>query len=227
MITLQTVKPSNVMLPDVYRYLDKKYADLFFDQGVMRLSSFARFQRYPDEIRGDASEGKGAIQSKSEDGFQVVGVTETGNDAYILCTSVLETKELMEEFHTDGYFRVKDTLGFSVAISNSIPGFSQAVQGFCNYRDFRLIDKPIADMSVDDFTDDEGQLIIGGPKMLQRLSEMVGDGSELMFLKERKYQKQAEYRFIWRINSQFYKAQDFIDVECREAIQFCERIAGY
>ena len=52
----------------------------------------------------------------------------------------------------------------------------------------------------------------------------LGDGTDLMFLKEKKYQNQAEYRFIWQINSQFYKLQDFIEVECKEAVQFCERI---
>jgi len=224
MITLQTVKPSNIVLPIVYRYLEKKYIDLFFDKGIIRLGSFSRFQKYPSEIRGDESEGKGAIQSKSKEGFQVVGVTEVGNDAYILCTSIIESKELMEEFNIDGYFRIKDPLGFSLAVANSIPGFSQAIQGFCNYQDFRLLDKPIADMSVSDFTNEAGELIIGGPKMFQRLGEMVGDGTNLMLLKEKKYMKQAEYRFIWRINAQFFGLQEFIDVECKEAIQFCERI---
>jgi hypothetical protein len=71
-------------------------------------------------------------------------------------------------------------------------------------------------MSVNDFTNESGELIIGGPKMLQRLGEMVGDGTDLMFLKEKKYQKQVEYRFIWQINSQFYELHDFIDVECKD-----------
>ena len=79
-------------------------------------------------------------------------------------------------------------------------------------------------MSVSDFTNEAGELIIGGPKMFQRLGEMVGDGTDLMLLKEKKYQKQAEYRFIWRINTQFFKLQKFIDIECKEVIQFCERI---
>jgi hypothetical protein len=224
MITLQTVKPSHVLLPIVYRYMDKKYIDLFFDKGLIRLGSFLKFQEYPDEIRGDVSEGKGAIKSKSEDGFQVVGVTEVGNDAYIFCTSIIESEELKKEFQTDGCFRIKDPLGFSLAMANSILGFSHSVQGLCNYQDFRLVDKPINGMSVKDFTNEAGELIIGGPKMFQRLGEMVGDGTDLMFLKEKKYQKQAEYRFIWKINTQYFELQKYIDVECKEAIQFCERL---
>jgi hypothetical protein len=45
-----------------------------------------------------------------------------------------------------------------------------------------------------------------------------------MFLKEKRYQNQCEYRFVWAINTQFYTMSDFIDIECKEAVQFCERI---
>jgi hypothetical protein len=223
MITLQTVKPSNIILPTVYRYMGKKYIDLFFDKGILRLNSLAKFREYPDEIRGDKSEGKGAIERKSQEGFQVVGVTEAGNDAYIFCTSIIESEELVREFKTDGYFKIKDPLGFSLAVANSIPGFSQAMQGLCNYKDFRLVNKPTDGMSISDFTNEAGELIIGGSKMIQRLGEMAGDGTDLLLLKEKKYQKQAEYRFVWKINSQFFELQAFIDLECKEAIQFCER----
>jgi hypothetical protein len=130
----------------------------------------------------------------------------------------------MSEFNTDDCFRIKDPLGFSFAVANAIPGFSQAIQGLCNYQNVRLIDKPIDDMSVNDFTNENGELIIGGPKMFQRLGEMTGDGSDLMLLKEKKYQNQAEYRFIWKVSTQFFEIQEFFDVECKEAIQFCERI---
>jgi len=226
MITIQTIKPSFIALPVVYKYMGKKYIDLFFEHGLLRLGSFTKFQEYPDEIRGDISEGRGALQSKGEDGFQFIGVTEVGNDAYIFCTSIIESDELMKEFNTDGYFKIKDLLGFSLAVANCIPGFSQSVQGFCYYQDFRLITKTIGGMAMNDFTNENGELIIGGPKMFQRLREMSGDGTDLMFLKEKKYQKQGEYRFIWQINSQFFKLQKIFDIECKEAVQFCERING-
>ena len=60
--------------------------------------------------------------------------------------------------------------------------------------------------------------------MNQRINQLVGNGADLMFLKEKKYQYQAEYRFIWSINNQFHPIREFIDIECKEAIQFCERI---
>lgn len=226
MITLQTVKPANVKLPNLYRYLETEYIDSFFEKGMLRFGSFLKFRTYPDEIRGDKSEGTGAMVSKTQEGMTLVGSTEAGMDAYILCTSVIESEELMKEFKTNGSFRIKDPLGFSLAVANAIPGFSQAVQGFCNYQDLRLVNKEMPGMSTKEFTDEQGHLIIGGG-LLNRLGGMTGDGTDLMFLKEKKYQKQAEYRFFWRIDSKFFKLQEYADIECKEAIQFCERIDGH
>lgn len=178
-----------------------------------------------DGVTRSVEKGTGVdIVSESKEGFQFVGSTDVGNDAYMFCTSVIESEELMKELGYDGYFRILDPLSFSLAVANSIPGFSQAIQGLCDYQEHRLINKEIPGMSVDDFTNEEGELIIGGPKMIQRLGETVGDGSDLMFLKEKKYQWQAEYRFVWRISTQFFELQESIDIECKEAIQFCRRI---
>jgi hypothetical protein len=115
-------------------------------------------------------------------------------------------------------------LDFSVAISNAILGFRQSFQGFCNYREHRIIKKLIPGMDINDFTGPEGTIIIGGEKGNQRTNEILGNGIDLMFLKEKKYQEQFEYRFVWTINSQFYPMADYIDIHCKEAVQFCEKI---
>jgi hypothetical protein len=226
MITVQVVKPANILLPQVYRYMKQQFIDLFFEKGLLRLSSINIFKQYPTERGGDKNEGNGAFISNTAEGMQVVGVTATGDDAYIFCTSIIESQQLMNKFEADGYFKIKDSLGFSAAIANSIPGFSQSIQGFCNYQDLRQVHKSMPGMSTKDFTNASGELIIGGG-MLQRLGEMAGDGTDLMFLKERfPYQEEAEYRFVWKINKQFFQLRDEIDIDCKEAVQFCEKVTG-
>jgi len=225
MINLQIGKPVDIILPNVYRYTDKQFVDLFFDKGIIRLSSFSKFRSFPDEIRGDKHEGGGSVTGKSgKDGFQFHVMTQTGNDSYVFCGSVLESDELKKIFNCDSCYRIIRPLEFSLSISNAIVGFKQSYQGLCNYRDYRIIAKTIEDMSISDFTNEQGEFIIGGQKMNQRVNQLIGSGAELMFLKEKKYQDQVEYRFIWAINSQFYPMKDYIDIECKEAIQFCERI---
>ena len=225
MINLQTGKPFDINLPNVYRYMDKEFIDSFFDKGMLRLSSFKRFRKYPNEIRGDRREGGGGITGVSDkSGFQFHVMTQTGNDAYVLCGSVIESPKIRKIFNTDSCFRIMKPLDFSIAISNAIIGFKQSFQGFCNYRDYRIIKKLIGGLDIKDFTGPEGTLIIGGQKGNQRINEIIGTGTDLMFLKEKKYQEQNEYRFMWTINSQFYAMHNFIDIECKEAVQYCERL---
>jgi hypothetical protein len=224
MITVQTAKPINLALPVTYRYMDKKYIDLFFEKGILRLSSFRKFKMYPDEIRGDKSEGGGTFKTMTKEGSQFLLMTNTGESEYMLCSSLIQSDELTKQFNVDSFFKIIKPLEFSAAISNSIPGCSQAFLGFCNYQDHRIVEKKIKDFSINEFTDEKGSFIIGGPKMSQRTNEIMENGIELMFLKENKYQVQAEFRFIWSINSQFYSIKEFLDIECKEAIQFCEKV---
>jgi len=225
MISLQTGKPIDIYLPNLYRYMNKEYIDLFFEKGILRLSSFERFRKYPDEIRGDKHEGSGGLTGTSDkSGFQFHVMTQIGNDAYVFCTSVLESDSIKKEFESNAYFRITKPLEFSVAISNAIPGFQRSFQGFCNYREYRIINKLVKDLDIRDFTGPDGNIIIGGQKGNHRINQILGSGIDLMFLKEKKYQPQVEYRFIWIINNQFYSMKEYIDIECKEALQFCEII---
>lgn len=225
MISLQTGKPFDIYLPNIYRYMEKEYIDLFFEKGILRLSSFKKFRDYPDEIRGDKNEGSGSVVGTTDkSGFQFHAMSNAGNDAYMLCGSIIESERIRQTFKSDTCFRIVNPIEFSVAVSNAIIGFKQSFQGFCNYREHRVIMKLIPGMDINDFTGPEGTFIIGGEKGNERINEILGNGIDLMFLKEKKYQEQCEYRFAWIINNQFYKMSDHIDIECKEAIQFCQKI---
>jgi hypothetical protein len=140
----------------------------------------------------------------------------------MFCTSLIESRELMDRFTTSGYFRINDPINFSLAISRVIPGCIESIQGMCNYQDYRMVKKNIEGMSTSEFTGEEGTLIIGQP-LLQRLQQMGGDGTDLMFLKEKRYQDQAEYRFLWRINSRYHNLENYLTISCKEAVEYCEK----
>lgn len=225
MINLQIGKPLDIYLPNIYRYMDKEHIDKFFNEGILRISSFKRFKEYPDEIRGDKNEGNGSVIGTSDtSGFQFHVMSNIGQGAYLLCGSIIESDTLKKTFETQSCFRIVKPLDFSIAISNAVLGFKQSYQGFCNYREHRVIKKLISSMDINDCTGPEGTIILGGQKGNQRTNEIIGNGIDLMFLKERKYQTQCEYRFIWKINTLFYPIADYLDIQCNEAIQFCERI---
>lgn len=225
MINLQIGKPLNIKFPNVYRYMNKEFINLFFDKGILRISSFDKFRKYPDEVRGDKSEGGGAILAKSDkEGFTFNLMTRVGENGYMLSTSLVNSQTIKEEFKTDGVFKIKDTINFAASISHSLLGNDQVYIGFCNYQEGRLIDKELRGMSINDFTNEKGEFILGGPGMKSRINEIIGNGIDLMYLKESKYQTQAEFRFVWTIKTQFFAMNEYIDIECKEAIQFCEKI---
>jgi hypothetical protein len=61
-----------VVTPAVYRYEDQKWIDEFFESGRLRLSTFAKFATYPDEVRGDRSEGKAFCYGETSDNKSVI-----------------------------------------------------------------------------------------------------------------------------------------------------------
>ncbi len=62
--------------------------------------------------------------------------------------------------------------------------------------------------------------------MNKRINEMIGTGIDLMFLKTDKYFDQVEFRFVWTLNEQFYKTEEYIDIDAKEAVQFCQKLSS-
>jgi hypothetical protein len=224
MITLQTGKPINIALPYLYKYMDEEFIDLFFNKGILRISSFKKFREYPDEIRGDKREGSGAFNTKTKEGSQFLLMTDVGRSEYMFSTSLILDDSIKTQFKTNSCFKIIKPLEFSAAITNSLAGSTQAFLGFCNYQDNRILQKQIDDFSINEFTDDKGNFIIGGPKMNQRTNEIIGNGIDLLYLKENKYQSQAEFRFVWSINTKYFSMYEHLDIECKEAVDFCEKV---
>lgn len=222
MFNLQSSKPIHLSLPNVYRYMNKNYCDLFLKEGILRISSFKRFQEYPDEIRGDANEGGGVYETFSKEGTQNLTFINTGQNGYMLCTSLLYDESLMKDFEVDCCLKINDPVNFLNAILNAIPGSNAAFLGFCNYKEFRNVTKNINPFSDTDDLNENGELIIGGHNFNQRIQETIGSGMDLMFLKELKYQNQFEFRFVWNIDTRHFEVEDYIDIKCKEAIQYCE-----
>lgn len=127
MLTIQSAKSINLILPSPYRYMDKEYVEMFFETGVLRISSFRRFQNYPDEIRGDASEGGGIYETFSKEGLQHITMTNTGSNRYLLCSSFIHSKTIMKEFNVNSCIKIKDPINFSNAMMNSVIGSTEAL----------------------------------------------------------------------------------------------------
>ena len=219
MISLPVVVRNwHVKTPVVFRYMDQKYINEFFETGRLRLGAFSVFQKYPDEQRGDKDEGLNTLVGFG-DGHTIVARTAHGTNSLILCTSTEGSQELMDAFCTNGYFKIKDTTNFGAAIANRIPGFLEGMEGFCIYAEQRIIQRQLTEFKFEDLKAGPDGNSISLDKLFT-LTSQIGD-ADVLFVKQTRFKHQGEYRFIWNVS---YEVSDAIILDCPEARQFCEKV---
>lgn len=214
-----TMQKARIQLPPVYRYLLKRYVDEFFSSGKLRLSAFSEFAKHIDEQRRDTDEGRIIVNipiPRKQVAVRARG--GAGRKAYILSTSVRGDIELMRVFHTDSYFKINDVIAFSEAIASKILGCTGAMVGYCKYVSQREIQREmgmLAEKAVE--TSPEGKMD------RNRIRTLVGQAlyPDALFVKLRRYSHQQEFRLIWQVSHEVHEP---LYVECREAVQFCQRI---
>jgi len=205
--------------PYIFRYMPKEYVDIFFSDGILRLSSFSAFSKHKDEQRMDKTEGEGLlINTDKVTGQELWAVLKQGNNAYVLCGSTKYSNDLAEAFSTDSGFRINDPTAFGCIISQALAGSRGGLEGACLYRDGITVKRYAETMDLESMKihPDRKELDMG--EMIGSISNMAGD--DLYFLKNMKYQHQAEYRLIWHVG---YDIDEFIEVRCPDAVQLCTR----
>jgi hypothetical protein len=217
-ISVQFASEWRIRRPHLYRYLEKQFVDEFFSTGNLRLSSFAHFATHADEQRLDRSEGTGIIThvNSEGEGQTLIAVMGQGQNAYVLCTSLIYSDELASVFATDSGFRINDIFAFANAISRHVPGFSSGIEGPCVYLNQRVLDRDMGRIDIESWRTDASAPDLDMGRMTQALSNMAGD--DMYFLKNLKHASQSEYRLLWSTSGQM---SPFIDILCPEARQFC------
>ena len=203
--------------PIVFRYLCQKYIDDFFQSGRLRLSAFSEFAKHTDEQRLDTKEGWAIVEIRGEK-QALRSSAGMGLDTYILSASLRGDAELMNTFGTDGYFKIKDVKGFTVAVAARLADFVEGLSGPCIYRDRREIIKTIgAELDIAVEKNEQGKM------NLTRVTSLIRRAlwPEAYFMKLKHYAPQQEYRFVWHVGQEVHEP---LIIECPEALQFCERI---
>ncbi len=220
-LDMQFGRQWQILRPRVYRFLEARYVDAFFNDGSLRLSSFAHFAKHPDEERKDKSEGastKFGVGSQAT--FGVVG--STGQNFYVLCGTLHNTEAARKEFgQYDACIAIDNVTAFANAVSFHIPYFTGGLEGSAIYKDQRTINRNIGDTTsqevMEKYRDADGNLSMD---MVFDLARSLG-GNEELFLKHSRYAKECEYRVLWGTRQ---KTEAFIDIKVPEARQFCRHV---
>jgi len=219
MITLPTSTPWNVQIPRVYRYLPERYIDQFFESGIIRLSTFARFATYLDEQGGDDQEGKGVLYIEGDQRSAMYSAT-FGSDAYILCGSTTLSQAQLDRWRIwkepSAVLEIRNTTAFGMTIGRQLAGWRVGCEGLCEYGD-RAIDRH--DTSVDRLVE-EMQATGSGPTLDELFQILTVHGAAFCFRKRPQFQGESEYRWIWLVDR---SVSDPIEVTCLEARQYCTK----
>ncbi|MCC5786152.1 MAG: hypothetical protein JJU33_05585 [Phycisphaerales bacterium] len=204
-------KPWAVRIPQLIRYMERRYVDEFFSTGRLRLSSWRGCWEAEDVERCDWSEGRyeGMIGNCATVAFMP--------SACLLCASAIESAEMAQIFQADAGIRVVRPLEFAHAIARQLTesdvGFEGGEFGSCTYRDGKFNHRNAA-MPND----------LSRPKeIMNAISRSVSQVvSEASFVKDVKFSSQAEWRFVWRV--QRLESKHLV-IECPEAAVHCEAAA--
>ena len=159
------------------------------------------------------------VHRTNQGGGQTIEAGAThGANAYVLCATMRYDQDLMKSFNYDSYIRINDSTKFGMVIARNIPGLISAFEGPCLYQDMKIIEKDLGFIDINRFRDPED------PKNIRKdllnnfiISQMA---HYPLFLKEKSFAHQSEYRFVWITKS---KTSDYLDLKIPEAIQFCTK----
>jgi hypothetical protein len=220
MIKLPLITDWNICTPTLFRFLESEFVDSFFKDGSLRLSSFANFKKHKDEQRLDVKEGKTMfVHRTNQGGGQTITAWAThGVNAYVLCAAMRYDKELMKSFNCDSYIRINNSTQFGMAVARHIPGVIAAFEGHCLYQEMKIVEQDIGYIDINQFRDPKN------PENLnkQALNNFIVSRMQHypLFLKEKSYAHQSEYRFVWITRN---KINDFLDLKVPEAVQYCTK----
>lgn len=213
----------NFRAPRLYRYLEKRYVEAFFNDGQLRLSSFEHFRKHVDESRMDEKEGfaKFIHRTNAGQGETLIIDYECYPNVYSLCASALPSKSLMAKFSgADSAIVIWDPVRFAHTITNALKkvvNVRECIQGPCSYQFRRVIERDLGYFGIaEEETSDPSKM--DAAKLEAVISELMSH--DVYFLKRETYVGEAEYRFVWLIDG---VADQAIDLVVPEARQFCTR----
>lgn len=108
-------------------------------------------------------------------------------------------------------------MNFILEINRSLSRVIEVLMGNCIYVDRKIITKKRPSINPSDFYE-EGK----NPNFdnISSMSNYIG-GSDEYFTKLLRFQKQSEYRIIWKTDR---SVTEGIIITCPEAIKYCEKI---
>jgi hypothetical protein len=191
-------RPLTVFLPTLYRHIEAKFVEAFRRDGSIRLSCFTTFAQHKDEARKDRQEGHGFhVLNDPTNNRSFATYTMTGRNAYILSVTSRTGPEIVAAFGPDRV-EIIEPIGFCADVANEIPGCQAVMISQCIYAGDKIFHALGTAPTVDNLKSDTEPDKTSLEKIMAQSNALAGP--KQYFLKDRIYEAQSEYRFVWETN---------------------------
>lgn len=215
-VRLDLARPVFVFVPPVHRFMDARFISALKETGALRLASFAVFHQHETAHQGDKNEGHsfaGANDVVADRSFWTYSVV--GTHAYVLSATTRSGPGIQKDFGPSS-FEIVDPLEFCATVAAEIPYFAAAKIGHCIYVDQKMLVTPGSAPTVEDLRHAGNPDQISLEKVLQASTAITGD--KPLFLKDRQFEYQCEYRFIWETSK---PVDSHLDIVAPGLAKFC------
>ncbi len=218
----QKIIQINSYIPPLYRYLEKQFVDLFFTMGILRISSFEHFAAHSNETRLDTQEGRANLIGNCQNTDMRVEIGFGIGNCFVLCTSLLKSKNLANKFKVNSCFRINNYNGFMISVIEALQANNYNIigglHGVCKYVDKREIVSTIAQKDIDKINIKDNTMNFNA---LFELGAKIAN-NDIYFIKMNNYAEEHEYRMIWNTNNK--NIPKYVDLYVPNAVQFCEKV---
>lgn len=194
-------------IPDepIVKMTKKKFADSFFDEGMLQLGTFHYYNKFDHQEIGDELEGQVVLIGKTSK-LTIAGRFGGGYSNYMFSTFAGNPdKNTLQKFEYDSAFVIRDPKGFSGAIQKTLNAKSFEYAK-CRYSTHKAI---IGDVGSD----------FNHTKLSSKSYKLIKSAKH--YIKPDTYSSQREFRFLWDMGSEVV---DAMVIKCPEATKYCERL---
>lgn len=201
----------------VYRYTNQKHIDSFFNEGILKLSSFNGNRTIENDIRQDKNEGTHSYRLVSRDRSDECELIVNDLDVrrMLCCSTEYNPNFYLPYFKVDGCFEITNTFGFGYEVSKALNEFDWGQEGKVEYRDdqhtYFLLENHLELLDLPKnakFTE-----------LLPYMDKIGRNDLDMFFHKILRHKPENEFRIVWKckLNHDLY-------IKCLGARRFCKRI---
>lgn len=213
----------------VYRHMDKKWVDQFFETGELLLTTLPKCREHDVLNRADSRDGKlnFALADRQQ---MMAGISVVGARSYILCASHSAHAEVQSRFGTDSWIEIVDAHAFASAIAETLACTRPPKLSSCIYVDQKEVtreaDYPLAhdlrEMTEMCMSGDFSQVESIFHRTNERLASRTAVFEDDAYFRKtaEPYRVEQEFRFVWFVDQDVSSPTV---VRCEKARQWCRR----